>query len=332
MTTAVLALNRRGAALAGKLGETLPADVLLPRRLDPAGFESLAEAVGQAFPRYRGLVMVMAAGIVVRTVAPLLRDKFQDPAVVQVDEDGRFVVSLVSGHLGGANALARRVARVLGAQAVVSTASELAGVPSLDLLARDFGLIPEPREALARVGGRLVEGEPVPFHGDDVPAGFPYPVRPLADFAGRGPAVLLTDQVLEAPDCLFLRPPRLTLGVGCRRGASGEAILAACRAALAAGARSALSLKALATVDRRATEPGLCQAATAMGRTLLAYTPDQLARVPCPHPSAFVRQRLGIDGVCEPAALLAAGKGARLVVSKRAGDGVAVALAEVGRG
>ncbi|MDA8064896.1 MAG: cobalamin biosynthesis protein [Thermaerobacter sp.] len=330
MTTAVLALNRRGAVVAGKLGEALPADVLLPRRLDPAGFGSLAEAVGQAFSRYRGLVMVMAAGIVVRTVAPLLRDKFQDPAVVQVDEDGRFAVSLLCGHLGGANDLARRVAAVLGAQAVISTASELAGVPSLDLLARDFGLVPEPREALAEVGSRLVDQEPVGFYGDRVPPGFPWAVQPLAEFPGRGPAVVLTDRLLSAPGCLFLRPQRLTLGVGCRRGTSGETILAACRAALAAGARSALSLKALATVDRRRDETGLRQAATAMERPLLAYTLDQLALAPCPDPSAFVRQRLGIDGVCEPAALLAAGEGSRLVVPKRAGGGVAVALAEVG--
>ncbi|MCK7510842.1 MAG: hypothetical protein MZV70_46760 [Desulfobacterales bacterium] len=124
-------------------------------------FASLKTALAERFRAYRGHVCVMATGIVVRLLAGLLVHKAEDPAVVVVDEGGGFAISLVSGHLGGANALARQVAAVLGARPVITTATDVNGVPAVDVVALELGLAVENPEAIKAVNMALLAGEPI---------------------------------------------------------------------------------------------------------------------------------------------------------------------------
>ena len=142
----IVALTPAGAALGRRLHERLPGATLwLPARLQPdypeaRPFESLHLVFAEAFRTKASLVGIMATGIAVRHAAPLLKGKDSDPAVVVMDEQGRFAVSLLSGHLGGANALARTVAALIGATPVITTATDVQGLPAIDSMAAGLGI------------------------------------------------------------------------------------------------------------------------------------------------------------------------------------------------
>jgi cobalamin biosynthesis protein CbiG len=163
----VIALTRRGAALAERIAQAIPVDIKVPQRFlenpdEPKGFaESVATVIAAAFPQYRALILIMATGVAVRSIAPLLHGRQEDPAVVVLDEESRFAISLLSGHLGGANELAIELAQRLGGTAVVTTASDLQNLPALDLIAQCQNMRIENPEFLPRVAAALVNGDPV---------------------------------------------------------------------------------------------------------------------------------------------------------------------------
>jgi cobalt-precorrin 5A hydrolase len=304
----------------------------------------LTAFLGELFTTRQALVLVMATGIAVRCLAPHLRDKRCDPAVVVVGEDGRYVISLLSGHLGGANDLAREVARLIGGQAVITTAGDLGGLPALDVVARDLGLVPAPERRLARVAARLADGARVGFWAepslvsvleDRLGRGR---VRPLEEFEGpegwEG-GVLVTDRRLPdfGPNWMFWRPRTVVVGVGCRRGVSARTVLAAVGRALRFAGVSRRSLLALATVDLKAEEPGLVSAVARLRCPLLVFGRREVARMLSEDGqlarSARVQARIGVGGVCEPCARLGAGGGS-LIWPKTAYRGVTVAVARAG--
>ena len=219
MTTAVIAFTRRGAALGRSLADALGGSLHVPARFAPeVGAEAYASLEGWtawAWARADALVFVGAAGIAVRAIAPHVRDKFSDPAVVSVDEAGRFVVPLLSGHVGGANELARRVAALTGGQAAVSTATDVNGLFAVDVWARERGMAITDRVLAKEVSAALLEGRPVGFASD---FGHPCPEGLTAGPAELG--VWITDRTGEGPFPRTLRlvPRSLILGIGCRRG------------------------------------------------------------------------------------------------------------------
>ena len=164
---AIYALTETGADTARRLHAAWPGSGLfLPERLcrpeDAATpFDSVASALAGNFRSFSGHLVFAACGIVVRIIAPLLRGKDLDPAVVVLDQNGRFAISLVSGHLGGANRLAQKAAIVLGGTAVITTATDTAGLPSLDVIAKDLGYQLDNLPALAGVSRRVLEQEKV---------------------------------------------------------------------------------------------------------------------------------------------------------------------------
>src|SRR5574337_826326 len=171
-----------------------------------------AAAVPASWSGERNLVFIMAAGIVVRTIAPLLKDKKSDPAVVVLDEEGKFVVSLVSGHLGGANELAKEIARFLGGEAVITTASDVNNLPSIDLWARDNGLLIENWEALPQVGTRYVNNGGLRVYSD-IPLDLPPEFLRMAD-------PRFADAIITNRRDVYAGSPRCSIvGEGCSSGA-----------------------------------------------------------------------------------------------------------------
>lgn len=263
--------------------------------------ESAADALREAFGRCPAVVAFLAVGATVRVLAPLLRNKTTDAAVVCVDESRRFAIALLGGH-HGANDLAHRVADVLGCVPVATTASDAAGTPALDSLGADLGFeVPDPR-LLAPVGADLLSGLPVNLLSDaewPLPA-FPPNVRPHA--GGRHTIVISdADAPLTAPAVRY-RPKSLVVGVGASRGASADEILDAVDRALRAGGLSARSVKRLASVDLKADEPGLQEAAARRGWPLVFHRAAELAAIPVPNPSAVVEAETGTPSVAEAAA------------------------------
>jgi cobalt-precorrin 5A hydrolase len=345
---AIVAITRSGARLAAKLAPALPGAraYVAPRWQKEAGPDaeplraSLGAEIARLFSVSDGLVIVAAVGVVVRLVAPCLRDKTRDPGVVAIDDAGRYAVSVVSGHLGGANALTRRVAGILGAEPIITTASEAHGLPAVDLLGQQWGWRVDNPAAAKRVSAALINGEPVGVVQD---AGettwWPATAPALQVFASVEalaaaglPAIAVTDRLVPesltatGAQWVIFRPRTLVLGIGASSGAPGAEIEGLARATLAAAGLAWDSLALVATLDRKLAEPGILAFAGRVSLPLQGYTPEELREVPVPHPSVVVEGHVGTPSVCEAAAVLAAG-GGPLVAAKRKSPHATVAVA-----
>jgi len=346
--TAIYALTPQGAQLGRALALQLDADLFVSERLgggeygERAAFDSLPPFVGAQFGHYSKHVFVAAAGIAVRCVAPLLKGKDRDPAVVALDQRGRFVVSLVSGHLGGANALARDIARITAGQAVVTTATDTEELPSLDVLAQEHGLAIANLDAVKSVNIALLSGETVqvydpqgwlrltPAPGVEHPWSAHFrPVHDKASWIDSLPGVWVDHRVKEPDkDMLVLHPPCLAVGVGCKRGTPTRAILEAIAAVLDQAGLAQASVLALASITAKQDEDGLLEAAAVLGRGLFFYEPGELKDMKVPNPSERVLELMGVPSVSEAAALYCAGA-ETLLVEKTACNSVTVAVALV---
>ena len=331
-------MTGQGADVARQAAAGLGGRVCVPERLaaeGEQGFASFGEAVARYWPTARGHVFVAATGIVVRCIAPLLRHKADDPAVVVCDQAGRFAISLLSGHLGGANALAERVAACLGGQAVITTATDSAGLPAFDVLARDAGCAFADIHEVKAVSAALLDGSPVAVHDPlgvldaRAVAACPYclplsgrfadvaqavraalsPEAPEREPGGAAVCVSLAP-LTSAPGRLRLHPRRVAVGVGCRKGVDGKALVRAVLAALDGAGCSPLAVACLASAELKSEEPGLHEAARALGVPLHFFSAERLAAYEVPSPSAKAAEVLAVErvGVCEGAALCAAGE------------------------
>jgi cobalt-precorrin 5A hydrolase/precorrin-3B C17-methyltransferase len=276
------------------------------------------QALPRAWAECHEIVCFLAVGATSRLISPLLESKWVDPAVVCVDQAARFAVPLVGGHAAGANALAARVAEVLGAEAVITTATDAAGLPGLDALGW-------PAEgAVGSVSRALLDGEKVVLESEAT-----WPIPPLPVTPGGGPGnyrILITDRVL-APDefTVVLRPPSLVVGVGASSGVTAAEVLGLVDGALSLAGLSPASVMAMATVDVKAQEPGIVEAAQSRGWPLITYPADRLAAIEVPSPSAAALAAVGTPSVAEAAALASS---ATLVMPKRKSP---MATAAVGR-
>ncbi len=272
-----------------------------------------AETVQARWGDVDGLVLFLATGAAVRIIAPLLAGKHCDPAVVCVDEAGRFAVVLCGGHGAGANDLARTVAGHLGAEAVVTTATDSIGQAGLDQLPGLAAAGDTAAVTAARLDGRPIQV--------DNPLDWPVPLT--HDRAGLV-TVIVTDRRLgHRPGQAVLHPPSLVAGIGTSTNAPPEDVAALLAQTLAEAGLAPESVAEVATIDRRESEPAI----VALGHPIRSYPAHQLAEIVVPTPSATVLAAVGTPSVCEAAALLAAGPGAELVVAKRSGRTATVAIA-----
>lgn len=342
---AIIAFTRAGCALAVRLAGALRsydespdgrADVSVcgPARfadefeIDP--YESLAAWTADAFARATALVYVGACGIAVRAIAPHVRDKFHDPAVVAIDEAGRFAVPLLSGHVGGANELARELAGVVGGQAVVSTATDVNGLFAVDEWAARRGFAIVERAVAKDISARLLEGGTVGFVCDiDLEWAPPAGVMALDGMADEacdlGFAVSLDDSCQPFENTLHLVPRAVVLGVGCRRDTEPEVFERMVDEALAEARVSRHAVVEIASIDVKREERAILELAARRGWRTRFYSADELAAVSGEFAASdFVKRTVGVDNVCERAALA---QGGTLLAGKRAGEGVTVAIA-----
>ena len=330
MKLAVFAFSRRGLEAAERVRAALAEDdcrTYAPERLAGEGVTPIApplpEFVGPVFREADALVFVGACGIAVRAIAPHVRDKRTDPAVVSVDELARFVIPLLSGHIGGANALAARLADALGAAAAVTTATDINGRFSVDAWAADRGLFLDDMKAAKAVSAAILEG-PVPLDSD-----FPVVTElPCGLVPGDGgPVGVCISWRRKRPfdTTLLLAPKVIRLGIGCRRGTSPEAVRSLVDQVLEENGIHPQAVRQAASIDLKKDEQGLLAFCRERGWPIEFDTAAQLEAVEGDFtPSEFVRRTTGVDNVCERAAALGGGN---LIVRKTARDGVTVAAA-----
>ena len=308
MNTAIAAFTHRGVNLALRLAGFLEGRVFAPQRFSRDGVNfidsPLSEWAGKMFREASALIFVSACGIAVRAVAPHVKDKMSDPAVVVIDESGRFVVPLLSGHVGGANDLARKIAAFLHAVPVITTATDVNNLVAVDEWAVKNDCVIENPGAVKSVSGSLLEDYPV------------------------GVAVTHENIPVPFPVTLMLRPRVLVLGAGCNKGVSPEDFESSAMDFLKGAGVSVMSLKALATIDIKRDEPAMKIFAESHNIPLVTFAADELNMLAGNFTaSERVRHFTGTDNVCERACVLCAGEGGVLLRSKTVYNGITFALA-----
>ena len=359
---AIVAITRHGADLALQLQAKLAGSVCyvsarhrFALAMGAVGFQRVGALFPEIWGKSRALICIMATGIAVRLIAPLLCHKTIDPAVVVLDERGQFVISLLSGHLGGANRLAVQVAHLTGGQAVITTASDVEGKPALDLIAHQAGLEIENPGMLSRLARAILEDEPIGIHDPEGRLApyltgqtnlFPFPqsasdsppIRNLKQPGGLGqkselrePAVGLWVSERSAPSgrqWLKLRPRNLVVGVGCNRGTGADEILGLLQTLFEREGLSVLSIRSLTSVDIKSDEPGILEAAKQLDRPVLFYSRKEIENIPVPNPSSVVATHIGVRSVCEATALLSA-RSETILIEKQKTANVTLAVARV---
>ncbi len=297
-----------------------------------------SEALSEVWDESGSIIFIMATGIVVRTIAPLIRDKRTDPAVVVIDERGRFAISLLSGHIGGGNALAEEIARYLNGQAVITTASDVNGLMPVDIWAIENGLFIENREVMARVATRYINNNALRVYSDvemAMPEEFLRVSEPgFADVIITNKSdIYLSPEGCPAGACrvreqLYLRPKNLVVGIGCNKDTSVEEIEDVVKSVLNENNLSFHSIYSIATIDIKLAEPGLKAFAERHGLEIKAYNAGELNTLKGIKGSETVFNATGAFAVSEPAALLGA-KTDKLLVKKQKRKNVTVAIAEL---
>ena len=316
LRAAVFCFSDRGAALAERIAGLFPG----ARRIRPRG--DLAARTAECFRECDALIFVGAAGIAVRAIAPHVAAKTADPAVIVADDCGRHVVSLLSGHIGGANRLTRQIAARIGAEPVVTTATDVNQRFSIDEWAARRGLSIESMDAAKRFSAEILRRD-LPLTGD-FPVDGPLPAGVFPGAEGDVGAAISCYRKHPFAVTALLSPRIVHLGIGCKRGAGAEAIAAAVDGLnLAPGA-----IVRAASIDVKAHEPGLLAFCRARGIEIRFYSAAELSAAEGEFtPSEFVKKTVGVDNVCERAAAVSAGPGAKIFIRKTRGDGVTVAAA-----
>lgn len=338
MILGVCPFSDKGRELAKKIADALPEDFVLVRDKT----ESHASWTAKAFATRRPTLFIGACGIAVRSIAPFIKDKAVDPPVLVADDRGKYVIPILSGHLGGANALAKRVAAILGAEVVTTTATDAEGLFAVDLFAKRNNLTILDKRGIMRVSAKILREKKITAAvepGIEYPENLPEELEPRPFSPDLRVDVLIRKHDSTADNAeIVLVPKRYVLGVGCKRGTSSERLLDAfkkfCETQVAKiwGITEKEFLRetaCAASIDLKRDEFGLAEFAQIIGLETIFYSAQELNAVPGEFSeSAFVREAAGVGNVCERAAVMAAGKNARVGVKKFASEGTTFAAAE----
>lgn len=341
---AIWAITPNGTKLGAKIAKELPvADLHCPADLKKPGvpaltFSRLSHALQKYFNKYQGHIFIMSSGIVVRMIAPLIKTKLKDPAIVVVDETGRHAISLLSGHIGGANDLAKKVALLIGADPVITTATDVNNLPAIDVWAQKKDLFIENPRAIKNINMALLTGQKINIHD---PSGFISEHESISNFlidSGSGekqfnkdtPGIYINYLKVDLwPNILVLRPKILVAGIGCNRNTSMEEIKIFLEDVLNRFSLASNSLAWIASIDLKKDEPGLISLAKEIELPLFFFNKNELNQVEnIQTPSIVVEKYTGVKCVCEAAAILAAKQG-KLIVPKQMTGNVTVAIAEI---
>jgi len=333
---AVWALTPRGAELAKMLSrELLSSECFLPSHMITKesgckSFDKFKSELTSVFNMFHGHIFIMATGIVVRVIASLVKDKTTDPAVIVMDEKGKHVISLLSGHIGGANRLACEIAKIVNGDPVITTATDVNNFTGIDSFAKDKGLFIENPKAIKKINMAIVENKEINVHD-------PYKIlsdgfKNIIPWDKKGYAlagIYISDEIndMTRDEVLILRPEILVVGIGCNRGTKKDALIDFLLKVFKIAGLSLNSIQKFATIDLKQDEEGLLSIARELNKPIVFYSPDELSSVKgIKTPSQIVKNYTGVKSVCEAAALLAA-KTSQMIVKKQVAKDTTIAIA-----
>lgn len=290
------------------------------------------------FKSYKGIVLIISLGAVIRMIAPLLIDKKTDPGVVVIDDKAEYVISALSGHLGGANELTRELAALLDAKPVITTASDVQKTIPVDLFGKRFGWIWDSAEKLTPVSASVVNEEEVAIIQESGEKNWweyknPMPenlkiyssinqamqAKPKASLVITHRNLTDTEQSILENGVLY-RPKVIALGIGCNRGTTSEEIEQVIEEVLCELQFSKKSVKAICTIDLKKDEEGLLDVTNKNNWEFVYFNPEQLNSINIKKPSEVVYKYTGAYGVSEPAALLYSGANDLVLEKKKSGN------------
>ena len=297
---------------------------------------NLGDFCSQCFSQAEVIIFIGACGIAVRAIAPFVKSKLTDPAVLVMDEKGKFAISLLSGHIGGANEMAHRLAGLTGGTAVVTTASDVNDKIAIDVFAKKNNLHIASMTAAKKTAAAIVAGKPVGFYcagkvEGEIPSELTRIFSP-AEASKMQHLIWISPQypreMRQMENVLHLIPRNIVLGLGCRRGKDAQSIHRCVEAALFEAGISPHALSLAASIDLKKNEAGLLEFCSRKNIPFITFSAEQLMAVKGEFSaSEFVLKTTGADNVCERSALLAAGEKGKLIDKKHAGSGVTVAIA-----
>jgi len=323
MRLCIIALTEEGRHLAQRISAELPDCEVI------ASTKKIADTIRELWSDYQGIICIMAAGIVVRSIATLIDDKASDPCIVVVDQKGRFAISLLSGHLGGGNDLAGRVAAITGGQPVITTASDVTGATSLDLWAKRNRLIVTDRKRLTEKSAKIVRGTILTVFSDLPLVGLPFDLTPCDNPECADIVISWNKNMTSSGLCCI--PEVLYLGVGCNRGTSVADIETSFIELCDKHQLDTRAIAGIASIDVKNDEIGILDFAKKRNIEPCFFTRNELNAVNDVSYSDAVMKAVGAKGVAEPAAILAAvanGHDAQLIVSKMKWKDVTLAVAK----
>ncbi len=355
MKIGIIAFSQKGISLGEKIALRFGGEAALSGR--DADRKKWTE---EGFREKDALIFVGAAGIAIRTIAPHIKHKTEDPAVIVIDELGTFVIPVLSGHIGGANELANDVAAYIGATPVITTATDINGVFAADTWARRQGMRVLNPERIKDVSAKILSGNEITVGcEDEIEGELPKLVKLIKttdisdiyrDKSGKSYCTLKKtddmefcnilpeiDVLISYSRCdesiksgaLILVPRILTLGIGCRRGTNLETVEKVFADFLEASGIYREAISAVASIDLKKDEAAIIELANRLGLELRTFSAVELSGAEGAFTSSeFVKSTVGVDNVCERSAVYAAGNGAELLAAKYARDGVTFALAK----
>ena len=333
MRTAVFSFTEKGRLLSQKITDFLNEEHTVERFCfhshndeNAQSFDDVYALSAKLFNAYDALVFVCASGIAVRAIAPHIRSKASDPAVIVIDDCGKFVIPLLSGHIGGANRLAQLIAENIGAVPVITTATDVGGRFSPDSFAKANGLVITDLDASKKIASAVLDGEKIGLQSEYPCENIPPEIS--LDKACKVGIYIGTDDAKKPFETTFFLPPKnIVVGIGCKRGTSCEMIEAHVTACFEAAKISEERLCAAATIDIKSDEKGLLEFCRKRKIRLLTYSAEELMSVNGEFESSdFVLKTTGTDNVCERSIVCS---GADPILPKTAENGVTAALGEL---
>lgn len=289
---------------------------------------SLDEWTGEGFAQAEALVFVCACGIAVRAIAPYVKHKTEDPAVIVTDELGRYVIPILSGHLGGANRLAEEIAELIGAEAVLTTATDINERFSVDTFAKDNDLYITDMTKAKEISAEVLQGEKIGLLCDyEVEGELPKDLKMASDPLEFDKLIYIGTETCTDKGTMQLVPRMYSIGIGCRKGKSFEEIETFALKSVEDAGLSMRDIADVSSIDIKKDEPGIKALCKKYGLKSRFYTAKELSEVEGEFSSSeFVSEIVGVDNVCERAATKSAG--GPLILPKRSQNGVTVAIAE----
>jgi len=276
------------------------------------------------------LLFIGACGIAVRAIAPCVANKLSDSPVLVMDENGQYVIPILSGHVGGANELAVQIGEVFGAIPVITTATDLNGKFAVDMFAKKNGFRIMNKEGIAKVSSKVLVGKEVTVwieDGHTAVGNLPEGIKAVTGESEKTDIVITTEEPKNG-EALWLRPTEYVIGMGCRRGKEEASIEKLIEKSLRELGISADRIYALTSIDKKKDEEGFLTWSRKARVPFLTFSAEQLeAQKGDFCTSAFVKEQVGVDNVCERAAVKAAGEHGKLVYKKHAEDGMTIAIA-----